>query len=68
MKETLKINSDNMKLIESLVMFADSDVMFLSKINDYLYHLGHSIKDFKTKQEYHDKLHDALIMLSDVVK
>lgn len=67
-EEKLTISKENMKLLETLVMYAEDDLQFYKQITDYLYRLGHKLNDYKKEQIFQEKLHEMSKAINEVFK
>ena len=67
-EEKLTISKENMKLLETLVMYAEDDLQFYKQITNYLYHLGHKLNDYKKEQIFQEKLHEMSEAINEVFK
>ena len=65
-KETLAINKENMKLLKTLIMYAEDDLQFYKQITDYIYRLGHNLSDYKKESLLRDKLHEISEILNEI--
>lgn len=63
----LKVSEKNLKLIRTLVMYADDDISFFREIKGYLLELGNQLP-FEQEQKYRDTIFNMCELIAPVFK